>query len=116
MPTPEHIKTLLKNIPQKVGIYRYYDKNEKLLYIGKAKNIKKRVSSYFTKKQESGKIKVLVSKIFDIQYVVVQSEMDALLLENNLIKKHQPKYNVMLKDGKTYPWICMKNEPFPRIF
>ena len=116
MPTPEHIKTLLNNIPQKVGIYRYYDKNEKLLYIGKAKNIKKRVSSYFTKKQESGKIKVLVSKIFDIQYVVVQSEMDALLLENNLIKKHQPKYNVMLKDGKTYPWICMKNEPFPRIF
>ena len=116
MPTTKHIKTLLNNIPQKVGIYRYYDKNEKLLYIGKAKNIKKRVSSYFTKKQESGKIKVLVSKIFDIQYVVVQTEMDALLLENNLIKKHQPKYNVMLKDGKTYPWICVKNEPFPRIF
>ena len=116
MPAAEHIKLLLNNIPQKVGVYRYYDKNEKLLYIGKAKNLKKRVSSYFTKKQESGKIKVLVSKIFDIQYVVVQTEMDALLLENNLIKKHQPKYNVMLKDGKTYPWICVKNEPFPRVF
>ena len=116
MPAAEHIKPLLNNIPQKVGVYRYYDKNEKLLYIGKAKNLKKRVSSYFTKKQESGKIKVLVSKIFDIQYVVVQTEMDALLLENNLIKKHQPKYNVMLKDGKTYPWICVKNEPFPRVF
>ena len=116
MPPTEHIKTLLNNIPQKVGVYRYYDKNEKLLYIGKAKNLKKRVTAYFTKNQESGKIKVLVSKIFDIQYVVVQTEMDALLLENNLIKKHQPKYNVMLKDGKTYPWICVKNEPFPRVF
>ncbi len=116
MPATEHIKTLLNNIPQKVGVYRYYDKNEKLLYIGKAKNLKKRVTAYFTKNQESGKIKVLVSKIFDIQYVVVQTEMDALLLENNLIKKHQPKYNVMLKDGKTYPWICVKNEPFPRVF
>ena len=116
MPVTEHIKTLLNNIPQKVGVYRYYDKNEKLLYIGKAKNLKKRVTAYFTKNQESGKIKVLVSKIFDIQYVVVQTEMDALLLENNLIKKHQPKYNVMLKDGKTYPWICVKNEPFPRVF
>ena len=116
MPATEHIKSLLNNIPQKVGVYRYYDKNEKLLYIGKAKNLKKRVTAYFTKNQESGKIKVLVSKIFDIQYVVVQTEMDALLLENNLIKKHQPKYNVMLKDGKTYPWICVKNEPFPRVF
>ena len=116
MPATEHIKTLLNNIPQKVGVYRYYDKNEKLLYIGKAKNLKKRVTAYFTKNQESGKIKVLVSKIFDIQYVVVQTGMDALLLENNLIKKHQPKYNVMLKDGKTYPWICVKNEPFPRVF
>ena len=116
MPATEHIKGLLKLIPEKAGVYRYYDKNETLLYVGKAKNLKKRVSSYFNKKQEHGKTKVLVSKIHDIQYVVVPTEIDALLLENNLIKKHQPKYNVALKDGKTYPWICIKNEPFPRIF
>jgi excinuclease ABC subunit C len=116
MPAPTHIEELIKNIPNKAGIYQYYDKKESLLYIGKAKNLKKRVSSYFTKTQEHGKTSVLVSKIQDIKYVVVASEMDALLLENNLIKKHQPKYNVMLKDGKTYPWICIKNEPFPRVF
>jgi excinuclease ABC subunit C len=116
MPAIEHIKGLLKLIPEKAGVYRYYDKNETLLYVGKAKNLKKRVSSYFNKKQEHGKTRVLVSKIHDIQYVVVPTEIDALLLENNLIKKHQPKYNVALKDGKTYPWICVKNEPFPRIF
>ena len=114
MPAPTHIEELIKNIPNKAGIYQYYDKKESLLYIGKAKNLKKRVSSYFTKTQEHGKTSVLVSKIQDIKYVVVASEMDALLLENNLIKKRQPKYNVMLKDGKTYPWICIKNEPFPR--
>jgi len=116
MPAPTHIAELIKNIPNKAGIYQYYDKKENLLYIGKAKNLKKRVSSYFTKTQEHGKTRVLISKIQDIKYVVVESEMDALLLENNLIKKHQPKYNVMLKDGKTYPWICIKNEPFPRVF
>jgi len=116
MPAIEHIQTLLKLIPEKAGVYRYYDKSETLLYVGKAKNLKKRVSSYFNKKQIHGKTKVLVSKIHDIQYVVVPTEIDALLLENNLIKKHQPKYNVALKDGKTYPWICVKNEPFPRIF
>ena len=116
MSATQHIKGLLKLIPEKSGVYRYYDKNETLLYVGKAKNLKKRVSSYFNKKQEHGKTKVLVSKIQDIQYVVVPTEIDALLLENNLIKKHQPKYNVALKDGKTYPWICIKNEPFPRIF
>ncbi len=116
MPVPTHIAELIKNIPNKAGIYQYYDKKEILLYIGKAKKLKKRVSSYFTKTQEHGKTRVLVSKIQDIKYVVVASEMDALLLENNLIKKHQPKYNVMLKDGKTYPWICIKNEPFPRAF
>lgn len=116
MPAPTHIEELIKNIPNKAGIYQYYDKKETLLYIGKAKKLKKRVSSYFTKTQEHGKTRVLVSKIQDIKYVVVASEMDALLLENNLIKKHQPKYNVMLKDGKTYPWICIKNEPFPRAF
>ena len=116
MPAPNDIIELIKNIPGKAGIYQYYDKNENLLYVGKAKNLKKRVSSYFTKKQEHGKTRVLVSKIQNIKYVVVATEMDALLLENNLIKKYQPKYNVMLKDGKTYPWICVKNEPFPRIF
>ncbi len=116
MPAPIHIAELLKLIPNKAGVYQYYDKTENLLYVGKAKNLKKRVSSYFTKKQIHGKTRVLVSKIHDIKYVVVATEMDALLLENNLIKKHQPKYNVMLKDGKTYPWICIKNEPFPRIF
>ena len=116
MSTPNNIAELIKIIPGKAGIYQYYDKDENLLYVGKAKNLKKRVSSYFTKKQENSKIRVLVSKIQDIKYVVVATEMDALLLENNLIKKHQPKYNVMLKDGKTYPWICVKNEPFPRVF
>lgn len=116
MPAPENIQYILRNLPEKAGVYRYYDKKESLLYVGKAKNLKKRVSSYFNKKQEHGKTRVLVSKIHDIQYVVVHSEIDALLLENNLIKKHQPKYNVALKDGKTYPWICIKNEPFPRIF
>ena len=116
MPAPIHIAELLKLIPNKAGVYQYYDKTENLLYVGKAKNLKKRVSSYFAKKQIHGKTRVLVSKIHDIKYVVVATEMDALLLENNLIKKHQPKYNVMLKDGKTYPWICIKNEPFPRIF
>ena len=116
MPASNDIIELIKNIPGKAGIYQYYDKNENLLYVGKAKNLKKRVSSYFTKKQEHGKTRVLVSKIQNIKYVVVATEMDALLLENNLIKKYQPKYNVMLKDGKTYPWICVKNEPFPRVF
>ena len=116
MPAPKNIQALLKILPEKAGVYRYYDKSATLLYIGKAKNLKKRISSYFHKKQEHGKTKVLVSKIHDIQYVVVPTEIDALLLENNLIKKHQPKYNVALKDGKTYPWICVKNEPFPRVF
>ena len=100
----------------RVVIYQYFDKNQKILYVGKAKNLKKRVSSYFTKKQEYAKTKLMVSKIKDIKYFVVPTEMDALLLENNLIKKHQPKYNVMLKDDKTYPFICVKNEPFPRVY
>ena len=116
MATPNHIAKILKNIPDKAGIYQYYDKNQALLYVGKSKNLKKRVSSYFTKTQSHNKTKVLVGKIQYIKYVVVETEMDALLLENNLIKKHQPKYNVLLKDGKTYPWICIKNEAFPRIF
>ena len=116
MPVPVQINSLIKTLPNKAGVYQYYDKQERLLYVGKAKNLKKRVSSYFTKKQGHGKTKVLVSKIHDIKCVVVATEMDALLLENNLIKKRQPKYNVLLKDGKTYPWICIKNEPFPRVF
>ena len=116
MAAPNHIVKILKNIPHKAGIYQYYDKNQTLLYVGKAKNLKKRVSSYFTKTQNHSRTKALVGKVQNIKYVIVATEMDALLLENNLIKKHQPKYNVMLKDGKTYPWICIKNEPFPRIF
>ena len=116
MKTPEEIKEIIKDLPQKAGVYQYFDKEEKILYVGKAKNLKKRVSSYFTKKYEHAKTKMMVSKIRDIKYFVVPTEMDALLLENNLIKKYQPKYNIMLKDDKTYPFICVKNEPFPRVF
>jgi len=112
----EHIQNQLKNIPPDAGVYQYYDKEGKLLYVGKAKNLKKRVSSYFNKTHEYAKTSVLIRKIFNIQTIVVTSETDALLLENSLIKKHQPRYNVMLKDDKTYPWICIKNEPFPRVF
>ena len=116
MTPSEHIQEQLQNIPQDAGVYQYFDEEGKLLYVGKAKNLKKRVSSYFAKKHEHTKTRVLVRKIFEIQTIVVASEMDALLLENSLIKKHQPRYNVMLKDDKTYPWICIKNEPFPRVF
>lgn len=116
MKTPEEIKEIIKALPQKAGVYQYFDKVEKILYVGKAKNLRKRVSSYFTKKHEHPKTKMMVSKIRDIKYFVVPTEMDALLLENNLIKKYQPKYNIMLKDDKTYPFICVKNEPFPRVF
>ena len=112
----EDIKLLISSLPNKAGVYQYFDKNQRILYIGKAKNIKKRVSSYFIKKQQYAKTKMMVSKIRDIKYFVVPTEMDALLLENNLIKKYQPKYNIMLKDDKTYPFICVKNEPFPRVF
>jgi len=112
----KQIKEQIKELPKNPGVYQFFDKSQKILYVGKAKNIKKRVSSYFTKKQEYAKTKLMVSKIRDIKYFVVPTEMDALLLENNLIKKHQPKYNVMLKDDKTYPFICVKNEPFPRVF
>ena len=106
----------IKTLPNQPGVYQYYDKNGVILYIGKAKNLKKRVSSYFTKNHEYGKTKVLVKKITDIKHIVVSTETDALILENNLIKKYQPRYNVMLKDDKTYPWICIKKERFPRIF
>uniref|UniRef100_UPI00404865EC excinuclease ABC subunit UvrC n=1 Tax=Polaribacter sp. TaxID=1920175 RepID=UPI00404865EC len=114
MPTALEIQ--VKTLPDSPGVYQYYDKEGKILYVGKAKNLKKRVASYFNKQQENGKTKVLVKKIASIQHIVVNTETDALLLENNLIKKYQPKYNVMLKDDKTYPWICIKKERFPRIF
>ena len=106
----------LKTLPDKPGVYQYFDKNGTILYVGKAKNLKKRVSSYFKKNHEHAKTYILVKKIADIQYIVVETEMDALLLENNLIKKYLPKYNIQLKDDKTYPWICVKKEPFPRVF
>lgn len=106
----------IQTLPNLPGVYQYYDKNGTILYVGKAKNLKKRVASYFTKNHENGKTKVLVKKIANIKHIVVGTETDALLLENNLIKKYQPRYNVMLKDDKTYPWICIKNERFPRIF
>jgi len=106
----------LKTLPQEPGVYQYYDIDGKLIYVGKAKNLKKRVSSYFTKTHENGKTRVLVKKIASIKHIVVETEKDALLLENNLIKKYQPRYNVMLKDDKSYPWICIKNERFPRVF
>jgi len=111
------LKSILKTLPGNPGIYQFFDKNEKIIYIGKAKNLKKRVSSYFNKEKSiSGKLRVLVSKIEDIRHIVVDTELDALLLENNLIKKYQPRYNIMLKDDKTFPWICIKNETFPRVF
>jgi excinuclease ABC subunit C len=112
-----HIDNIVRELPNSPGVYQYYDKEGKILYVGKAKNLKKRVSSYFRRDGSLiGKVRVLVQKIADIQIVVVDSELDALLLENNLIKKYQPRYNVMLKDDKTYPWICIKKEAFPRIF
>ncbi|GAA3600610.1 excinuclease ABC subunit UvrC [Flavivirga amylovorans] len=106
----------LKTLPNQPGVYQYYDKEGTILYVGKAKNLKKRVSSYFTKTHDNGKTRVLVKKIASIKHIVVETETDALLLENNLIKKHMPRYNVMLKDDKSYPWICIKKERFPRVF
>ncbi|WP_055434692.1 excinuclease ABC subunit UvrC [Lacinutrix algicola] len=106
----------LKTLPNSPGVYQYFNAEGTIIYVGKAKNLKKRVSSYFTKTHENGKTRVLVSKIVNIKHIVVETETDALLLENNLIKKHKPRYNVLLKDDKTYPWICIKNERFPRVF
>lgn len=106
----------LKSLPQVAGVYQYFDKSDRVIYVGKAKNLKKRVSSYFNKVHDNRKTAVLVKNIIRIEHIVVETEMDALLLENNLIKKYQPRYNVLLKDDKTYPWICIKKEPFPRIF
>ncbi|MEQ8218235.1 MAG: excinuclease ABC subunit UvrC [Arenibacter sp.] len=110
------IEVQLSSLPANPGVYQFYDLEDKILYVGKAKNLKKRVSSYFNKTHEQGKTRVLVRKISSIRHIVVPTESDALLLENNLIKKYRPRYNVLLKDDKTFPWICIKNEKFPRIF
>lgn len=106
----------IKTLPEKPGVYQYFDARGTIIYVGKAKNLKKRVSSYFNKTQDNYKTSVLVRKIVNIEYIVVNTELDALLLENNLIKSYQPRYNIQLKDDKTYPWICVKNEAFPRVF
>lgn len=115
MKTPS-LELQIQTLPDNPGVYQYYDKEGKILYVGKAKNLKKRVTSYFNKLHDNAKTNVLVRKIVTIKHIVVSSEQDALLLENNLIKKLQPRYNVLLRDDKTYPWICIKKEPFPRIF
>lgn len=109
-----HLTSILKNLPNNPGVYQYYDKNDHILYVGKAKNLKNRVRSYFNTKHV-GKTSILVSKITDIRFIIVDTEQEALLLENSLIKKHQPPYNILLKDDKTFPWVCIKNERFPRI-
>ncbi|MBT8256504.1 MAG: excinuclease ABC subunit UvrC [Bacteroidia bacterium] len=110
------IKLQISTLPNLPGVYQYYDKDDKLLYVGKAKNLKKRVASYFTKQHDNARTRLLVKRIKRVKHIVVATETDALLLENNLIKKYQPKYNVMLKDDKTYPWLCIKKERFPRVF
>ncbi len=112
-----HLESIVRNLPHKPGVYQYFDDKGKIIYVGKAKDLRKRVSSYFAKINSiSGKVQMLVRKIADIKVIVVETEQDALLLENNLIKKYLPHYNVALKDDKTFPWICIKNEPFPRVF
>ena len=112
----EYLKGIVLNLPDSPGCYQYLDNNGVIIYVGKAKNLKRRVSSYFNKEQQTLKTKLLVAKIADIKYIVVNSEADALLLENNLIKQHKPRYNVLLKDDKTYPSICITNEYFPKLF
>ena len=114
MPSPLELQ--IQTLPNEPGVYQYFDKDDVIIYIGKAKNLKKRVASYFNKNHENGKTSVLVKKIIYIKHIVVNTETDALLLENNLIKKYKPRYNVLLKDDKSYPWICLKKERFPRIF
>jgi excinuclease ABC subunit C len=115
MATESKFKSILNLLPDKPGVYQFVDTSDTILYVGKAKNLKKRVTSYFSKNQ-SGKTVVLLKRTHDIKHIVVENESDALLLENNLIKKHQPRYNILLKDDKTFPWICIKKEPFPRVF
>jgi excinuclease ABC subunit C len=113
---PLHIQAIIKSMPEDPGVYQYYDVEGKILYVGKAKNLKKRVSSYFMKEHDNQRLRLLVKKIHEIKTIIVNSEMDALLLENNLIKTLQPRYNINLKDDKTYPWVVIKKEPFPRVF
>ena len=114
--TNDYLKGIVRNLPESPGIYQYLNTEGTIIYVGKAKNLKRRVSSYFNRDHQPGKTRILVSKIADIRYIVVNSEEDALLLENNLIKKYKPRYNVLLKDDKTYPSICVQNEYFPRVF
>ncbi|MCL7764795.1 excinuclease ABC subunit UvrC [Polaribacter sp. Z014] len=114
MSTPLELQ--VKTLPNEPGVYQYFDKEDVIIYVGKAKNLKKRVASYFNKNHENGKTRVLVKKIVRIKHIVVNTETDALLLENNLIKKYKPRYNVLLKDDKSYPWLCIKKERFPRVF
>jgi excinuclease ABC subunit C len=114
--TDPYIESILERLPEKSGVYRYLDKEGTIIYVGKAKNLKRRVSSYFQKEQDHPRILLLLRNIADIQFTIVDTEYDALLLENNLIKEYQPKYNVQLKDDKTYPWLCLSNEPFPRLY
>lgn len=116
MEIPQKIETILKTLTDEPGVYQYFDAEGKILYVGKAKNLKKRVSSYFHKEHDNSRLRILVKKIDSIKTIVVHTEYDALLLENNLIKQYQPRYNVSLKDDKTYPWVCIKHERFPRIF
>ena len=114
--TSEHIKSIIALLPETPGVYQYFDKEGKIIYVGKAKNLKRRVSSYFNKVHDSVKTNVLVRNIRDLKYIVVKTEEDALHLENSLIKEYKPRYNVLLKDDKTYPWITVRNEHFPRVF
>jgi len=116
MPGKKKFESVLSSIPQKPGVYQFVDSSGSVIYVGKAKNLKKRVTSYFSGSHQSGKTDVMLRKAYDIRHIVVENESDALLLENNLIKKYQPRYNILLKDDKTFPWICIKNEPFPRVF
>ena len=110
------IRIQISTLPELPGVYQFYDKQDKLLYVGKAINLKRRVASYFNKTHDNARTRLLVKRIYQVKHIVVDTETDALLLENNLIKEYQPRYNVLLKDDKTYPWICIKNEPFPRVF
>jgi len=116
MEVPVHVLDTAKNLPDKPGVYQFFDKNDKIIYVGKAKSLKKRVASYFNRIKDNFKTHLLVKKIYKIEYIEVSTEADALLLENNLIKNHQPKYNILLKDDKSFPWIVIKNEDFPRVF
>jgi excinuclease ABC subunit C len=113
----EYLNSIVQSLPDNPGVYQFFNLQEQIIYVGKAKNLKKRVSSYFQKSHlDNGKVRVMVSKIYDLKYIIVDTESDALLLENNLIKRHQPRYNILLKDDKSFPWICIKNEQFPRVF